>query len=107
MRWFGKKSDERTVKITEFFTEEELKEFRDVFSRHMFGARYKSVYHQTTARQLIGYASNLKTDYSYDKIKGIKKTLETAMVMEPSLEPKLKEGLDKIHAFEKEQGMGA
>lgn len=99
---FLKKSspDGNMVKLTDFFSAEDMKEVKDLISHNRMGAHYRTVHHQTAAKTMIGYMSNPNKAYSPDKMGAFVSTAETIMVMEPSLKPILERGIARIQGTE-------
>lgn len=96
------KTDENMVKLTDFFSEEDIKEVKDLLSHNRMGVHYRTVNHQTAAKTMIGYMSNPNKTYNPNKMGAFVNTAETIMVMEPSLKPILEKGIARIQGKETE-----
>ena len=94
------KTDENMVKLTDFFSAEDIKEVRDLLSHNRMGVHYRTVNHQTAAKTMIGYMSNPNKTYSPDKMGAFVNTAQTIMVMEPSLKPILEKGIARLQGKE-------
>jgi len=100
MGLFGFKKDENTVKLSDFFSREDLSTIANVLQKNMRGVNYRVVYQQTLAREMVGYASKPDKDLSAKKVKAIIKIAEGIMEFEPSLTPALTEGVKRMRAYE-------
>ena len=98
MALFGSKKDKKTVKITDVFTSEEIKEISDVISPKLKSGEYMAL-PQLMAKGMMDYLSRPDKEYGYSKIKGVAKIAKSLQEFEPSLSPTLQKGIDRIQAL--------
>ena len=98
MALFGSKKDTKTVKITDMFLPEEIKEISDLISPKLKSGEYKAL-PQLMAKGMMDYLSRPEKEYSYNKMKGAAKIAKSLQEIEPSLAPTLQKGIDRIQAL--------
>ena len=101
MGLFGSKKDKKTVKITDVFSPEEIKEISDVIGPKLKSGEYKAL-PQTLAKGLMDYISRPEKEYGVNKIKGVAKIAKSLTEIEPSLAPTLQKGIDRIFRLSNE-----
>ena len=72
MALFGSKKEKKTVKITDIFSPEEIKEISDVISPKLKSGEYMAL-PQMMAKGMMDYLSRPDKEYSYNKMKGVAK----------------------------------
>ena len=97
MALFGSKN-KKTVKISDVFSPEEIKEITDVIGPKLKSGSYKAL-PQTLAKGLMDYLSRPEKEYGYGKIKGVAKIAGSMKEIEPSLAPILQKGIERIQAL--------
>ena len=98
MALFGSKKEKKTVKITDIFSPEEIKEINDVISPKLKSGEYMAL-PQMMAKGMMDYLSRPDKEYSYNKMKGVAKIAKAVQEFEPSLVPTLQKGIDRIQAL--------
>ena len=100
MRWFKSKKEENGVRLTDIYSNEELKEIKELLQRNRIGIKYRTIYHQTAVKEVLGYLGDPNKSYSLRKIKGFISPAKVVMELEPSIGPVLQKGVDRILLFE-------
>lgn len=97
MGLFGGKKDKLTVKITDFYSAEDLQKISETIEPKLAANEYKAI-PQITAKGLMDYVKRPEKEYSYSKFSGFIKIAATVKTFEPSLEKILQDGIDKYIA---------
>ena len=92
-------NDEEMVKITDFFSPEDMNEVKTLVKKNSMGPRYRTMYYQNAAKRTVAFMSHPDKEYSLETMNGFIKVAETIMVMEPSLKPILEDGIARIRAY--------
>ena len=100
MGLFGSKKEGtgKGVKITTFFSEEDLNMIKATLEPKLKAGEYGSVA-QLTAKGMMDYVNRPDKEFSPSKINGLMKIAETLKQVEPSLEPILQKGIDKYRSI--------
>lgn len=98
MALFGSKKEKRTVKITDIFSPEEIREISNVISPKIKSGEYMA-FPQMMAKGMMDYLSRPDKEYGYNKMKGVAKIAKAVQEFEPSLVPTLQKGIDRIQAL--------
>ena len=93
MGLFGGKKD--MVKITDFFSAEELQQIKDTIGPKLAANEYKPL-PQVMAKGLMDYVSRPEKEYSRGKMNSFAKIADAVKVFEPSLAGILQNGVTKI-----------
>lgn len=95
MGLFGSGKSRKTVKVTDIFTEEEIREIRQTIEPKLKSGSYKDV-PQTFLKAFSEYTKNPDKEFSVLKLKTVAKVIDAAREREPSLAPILENGLKRI-----------
>ena len=79
MALFGSKKEKKTVKITDIFSPEEIKEISDVISPKLKSGEYMAL-PQMMAKGMMDYLSRPDKEYSYNKMKGVAKIAKACII---------------------------
>ena len=93
MGLFGGKKD--MVKMTDFFSAEELQKIKDTVGPKLAADQYKAL-EQLMAKGLMDYVSRPDKEYSRGKMNGFVKIADAVKTIEPSLGDMLQRGINRI-----------
>ena len=93
MGLFGGKKD--TVKITDYFSAEELQKLKDTVGPKLASGEYKAM-PQLMAKGLMDYLNRPDKEYSRGKMNSFAKIADAVKEFEPSLAEILQNGVNKI-----------
>lgn len=97
MGLFGGKKDKNTVKITDYYSAEELQQIRETVKPKLAANAYLAM-GELLAKGLIAYVERPEKEYSYHKMNSFMKIADAMKDFEPSLEPILQNGINKYRS---------
>ena len=97
MGLFGIGKDKKTVKITDYFSAEELQTIRDTLEPKLKANEYGAL-PQLMANGLIEYIDQAEKEFSPGKMNKFIKVADSVKTFEPSLEGILQSGIDKYNS---------